>query len=106
MAEQRIILNPTLNNKYEAFWETHRARVAKAIRNSFKELKEFKQEVFMAKSYFLIKEQGHRRPSDHLKYLKNPSLNLKYKGITSSAPPLTKHGSKGYTKGEDGAIMP
>jgi hypothetical protein len=30
--------------------------VAKAVCNSFEELKEFKQEVFRVKSYFLVKE--------------------------------------------------
>jgi predicted secreted protein len=31
-------------------------RVTKAVCDSFKELKEFKQEVFRVKSYFLVKE--------------------------------------------------
>jgi hypothetical protein len=81
-------------------------RIAKAVYNSFKELKEFKQEVFRAKSYFLVKKQGYRRPVDNLEYLKDLSLDLENKGITSSAPLLTKYSSKGYTKGEDRAITP
>ena len=43
---------------------------------------------------------------DNLEYLKDLSLDLENKGITSSTPPLTKYGSKGYTKGEDRAITP
>jgi predicted secreted protein len=31
-------------------------RIAEAVCNSFEELKEFKREVFGAKSYFLVKE--------------------------------------------------
>jgi hypothetical protein len=45
-----------LNNKYKAFWKRYREYIAKAIQDSFKELKEFKQEVFGVKSYFLIKK--------------------------------------------------
>jgi hypothetical protein len=81
-------------------------RVAEAVRDSFEELKEFKREVFGAKSYFLVKEQGHRRPADDLECLKDPSSDLENEGMTSSAPPLTEHGSEGYTEGEDGAITP
>ena len=81
-------------------------RITKAVCNSFKELKEFKQEVFRVKFYFLVKEQGYRRPVDDLEYLKDLSLDLENESITSSAPPLTKYSSKGYTKGEDRAITP
>ena len=77
-----------------------------AIQDSFKELEKFKREVFRAKSYFLVEEQGYRRPVDNLEYPKDLSLDLENEGITSSAPLLTKYSSKGYTKGKDRAITP
>ena len=84
--------------------------IAEAIWDSFKELEEFKREVFRAKSYFLVKERGRRRLVDDLEYPKDPSLDLEDEdnpvGITSSTYLLTKHSSKGYTKGEGGAITP
>ena len=43
---------------------------------------------------------------DNLEYLKDLSLDLENKGITSSASLLTKYSSKGYTKGKDRAITP
>lgn len=109
-AEQRIILDPTLDNEYEAFRERHRARVAEAVRDSFEELEEFEREVFGAKSYFLAKERGRGRLADDLEYPEDPSSDLEDEddpvGITSSAHPLTEHGSEGYTEGEGGAVTP
>jgi hypothetical protein len=97
-AEQRIILDPTLDNEYEAF------------RDSFEELEEFEREVFGAKSYFLAKERGRGRLADDLEYPEDPSSDLEDEddpvGMTSSAHPLTEHGSEGYTKGEDAAVTP
>ena len=82
---------------------------SEAVRISFKELKEFKQEVFRAKSYFLAKEQGYKYPANDLKYPKGLVSNLEYKddlvNRTSSTPLLTNHGSKGYSKNRDRATM-
>jgi hypothetical protein len=109
-AEQRIILDPTLNNEYEAFRERHRARVAEIVQDGFKELEEFEREVFGAKSYFLAKEQGHRRPADDLEYpgdsVSDPEYEDNLVGMTSGAPPLTDHCSEGYSEGDGGAITP
>jgi hypothetical protein len=85
-------------------------RVAKAVCNSFKELKEFKREVFRAKSYFLVKEQGYRRPANNLEYLKGLVLELECKDDlvdrTSSTSLLTNYGSKGCSKDRDRATTP
>ena len=108
--EQQLILDPTLNNEYELFRERHRARVAEAVRENFEDLKALEREVFGAKSYFLIKERGHRHPTDDLEYPEDSVSNPEYESypvrMTSSAPPLTDHGSKGYSKSEGGAITP
>jgi hypothetical protein len=108
--EQQLILDPSLNNEYEVFRERHRTRVAEAVRKSFGELEEFKREVFGVKSYFLAKEQGRERPADDLEYPEDSVSDLEYEndpaGMTSSAPPLTDHGSEGYSEGEAGAVTP
>jgi len=58
----------------------------------------------------LAKEQGCERPVDNLEYPKDLVLDLEYENnltdITFSAPPLTDYGSKGYSKGEAGAVTP
>lgn len=109
-AEQQIILDPTLNNEYEAFRERHRARVAEAVRDSFTELEEFEREVFGAKSYFLAKEQGYGRPTDDLEYPKGsvsePECEDDPVDKASSAPPLTDRGSEGCSEDGDGAATP
>jgi hypothetical protein len=64
--------------------------------------------VFRVKFYFLVKERGGGHLIDNLEYPKDLSLDLENEdnlvSITSSAYPLTKYGSKGYTKGKDIAV--
>ena len=84
--------------------------ITEVVYESFKKLKEFKQEVFRVKSYFLVKKQGRKHSINNLKYSKDLILNLEHKnnpaGITFSTFLLTNHNSKGYFKGEAGAITP
>ena len=84
--------------------------ITKAIYISFKELKDFKQEVFKAKSYFLAKEQSHRRPTNNLEYPKGLVLNPECKdnliNRTSSTPQLTNYGSKSCSKNRDRTTTP
>ena len=48
----------TMNNKYETFWERHKAYINKAVCDSFEQLKEFKQKVFKVKFLLFGKEKG------------------------------------------------
>ena len=47
-----------INNKHKTFWERHKAYINKAVCDSFKQLKEFKQKVFGVKSLLFGKEKG------------------------------------------------
>ena len=49
-----------------------------------------------------LRNKGVNNPE----YPKDSVSDLDPVGMTSSAPPLTKHGSEGYPEGEDGAITP
>ena len=83
--------------------------ITNAIYISFKELKAFKKEIFKAKSYFLVKEQGYRCPINNLEYPKGLISDLEYKdnlvNRTFSTPLLTNYSSTGCFKNGNGATM-
>ena len=105
-----MILDPTQNNEYEVFWERYRVCIANTVCIGFEELKAFEKEIFGAKSYFLAKEQGHGRPADDLEYpeglVSDPECEDNPVDRTSSAPPLTDHGSEGCSENGNGATTP